>query len=319
MGEPLLQTLDLNGIRMRIATEGAGPLVLLCHGFPESWYSWRHQLRALAAAGYQAVAPDMRGYGGTTAPPDIESYTLLHHVGDMVDLAQSLGAAQTVIVGHDWGALVAWTAALLRPDLFRAVIGMSVPYSPPARLDFVSALEQQGIRTFYIQYFQTPSVAEEELQADVDATIRRLTFSMSGDGPEQIVAGIMAPGAGLLDATVEPETLPDWLSADELRYIAEEFRRTGFRGGLNWYRNIRRSSELLAPWRGLAIQQPSLFIAGARDDVLKFPGSRFRLESLPQVLPALRGCHVLDGAGHWIQRERAREVNDLILRFLAGL
>src|SRR5450755_4077207 len=188
---------------MRVAIQGSGPLVLLCHGFPESWRSWRSQIAALAAAGFRAAAPDMRGYGGTDAPADAESYTMLHHVGDMTSLVHALGESQAVIVGHDWGAPVAWNAAMLRPDMFRAVVGMSVPFSPPARIDLLSALEQQGIRTFYMQYFQKPGVAEAEFEADPEATIRRVTFSMSGDGPDRVVAGVLEPGAGFLDGTVE--------------------------------------------------------------------------------------------------------------------
>lgn len=314
-----LETLQVGALRMRVATQGSGPLVLLCHGFPESWYSWRHQLAALSAAGFRAVAPDMRGYGGTDAPPDVQSYTMLHLVGDMVGLVDVLGESEAVIVGHDWGAPVAWNAAMLRPDLFRAVAGMSVPFHPPAQEDLLSALERQGVHTFYMQYFQTPGVAESEFEADPEATIRRVTFSMSGDGPGRVVAGIMAPGAGFLDSTVEPGTLPGWLSSEEITYMANEFRRTGFRGGLNWYRNFRRSSELMSAWRGCVIRQPSLFVAGAKDDVLKFPGSKARIENLAHVLPGLRGCHILDGAGHWIQRERPAEVSDLLVAFLKGL
>jgi pimeloyl-ACP methyl ester carboxylesterase len=319
MTDPTLQTLDVNGIRMRVATQGVGPLVLMCHGFPESWYSWRQQLGALAAAGYRGAAPDMRGYGGTDAPPEADSYTMLHLVGDMVELVHALGETEAVIVGHDWGAPVAWTAAMLRPDLFRAVVGMSVPFSPPSRVDLLSALEQNGVRTFYMQYFQTPGVAEAELEADVEATIRRLYYSMSGDGPDRVVAGIMSPGAGFLDTTVEPEALPGWLGPEDIAYVAAEFKRTGFRGGLNWYRSVRRSSELLAPWRGCTVRQPSMFVAGARDDVLKFPGAKSRIEGLARVLPGLRGSHILEGAGHWVQRERAPEVSELLIAFLKGL
>jgi pimeloyl-ACP methyl ester carboxylesterase len=184
MNEPHLELLDINGIRMRIATQGSGPLVLLCHGFPELWYSWRNQLAALAAAGYRAVAPDMRGYGGTDAPAEPDAYTTLHLVGDMVELVNALGERQAVIVGHDWGAQVAWSAALLRPDLFRAVVGMSVPFSPPARVELLSALVSRGISDFYIQYFQAPGVAEAELERDVESSIRRIYFSGSGDGPD---------------------------------------------------------------------------------------------------------------------------------------
>jgi len=319
MPEISLESLQVGALRMRVASCGSGPLVVLCHGFPESWYVWRHQLSALAAGGYRVVAPDMRGYGGTDAPADPAAYTMLHLVGDMVELVRTLGEKQAVIVGHDWGAPVAWHAALLRPDLFRAVVGMSVPYSPPARVDLLSALERQGITTFYMQYFQTPGVAEAEFEADAEAALRRVYYSMSGDGPGRIVAGILNPGEGFLASTVEPAKLPDWLTAEEIPYIAGEFARTGFTGGLNWYRAIARSAELLVPWRGCLVRQPSLFIAGERDDVLRFPGTSARLEQLGSVLPGLRGSHILPGAGHWIQRERAKAVNELLLGFLTNL
>jgi pimeloyl-ACP methyl ester carboxylesterase len=316
--EPRLQTLAVNGIRMRVATQGSGPLVLLCHGFPELWCSWRAQMAALAAAGFRAAAPDMRGYGGTDAPADPAQYTMLHHVGDLVALVGALGETQAVVVGHDWGAPAAWHAALLRPDLFRAVAGLSVPYMPPGPVDLLSALSQQGISHFYMQYFQAPGIAEAELEADVAATLRRTTFSLSGDGAGG-VAGMLEPGTGFLHATVDPAVMPPWVDADDLAYTTAEFRRTGFRGGLNWYRAIRPSWELLAAWRGLPIRQPSLFIGGERDDVLKFPTSRAAIARFERTLPGLRGCHLLPGAGHWVQRERAAEVNTLLLGFLRGL
>ena len=318
MDEPALQHLRVNGIDMRVATQGRGPLVLLCHGFPELWCSWRQQMAALAGAGWRAAAPDMRGYGGTDAPAEHSQYTMLHHVGDMVGLVHALGEKQAVVVGHDWGAPAAWTAALLRPEVFRAVVGMSVPYSPPGQLDLLSALQQMGVSTFYMQYFQTPGVAEAELQADVTATMRRLTFSLSGDGAGG-VATILPPGKGFLHNTVDPATTPSWVDTEDLAYTVAEFERTGFRGGLNWYRSLRLSWELLAPWRGAVIHQPSLFIGGDRDDVLKFPNSRASIDKFGQTLPGLRGSHVLPGAGHWVQRERAAAVNELLLSFLRGL
>jgi pimeloyl-ACP methyl ester carboxylesterase len=320
MSEPRLETLQVGAIRMRVAIQGDGPLVVLCHGFPELWVSWRAQLAGLAAAGFRAAAPDMRGYGGTDAPADPLDYTLLHIVGDMVALVKALGERRAAIVGHDWGAPAAWHAALLRPDIFYAVAGLSVPYSPPAPIDLLGALEKQGIRTFYMQRFQEPGLAEEEFERDPDATMRRSTWSMSGDGPDRIVAGVLDPGEGFLDRTVEPPaTRPAWWKDDDIRYAADEFRRTGFRGGLNWYRAIRYNPPLLAPWHGEPIRQPSLFIGGSRDDVLKFPGAQARLAKLGDVLPGLRGSHVLEGAGHWIQRERADEVNRLLAGFLKSL
>lgn len=322
--EPTLQHFDLPGLRLHAAVQGEGPLVILCHGFPEGWRSWRHQLAALAAAGYRAVAPDMRGYGGTLAPGgdlDPERTTMLHHAGDLVALVKALGETQAVLVGHDWGAPAVWYAALMRPDVFRAVAGLSVPFVPPSPVDLLQAYERQGIHSFYMQHFQAPGVAEAELDADPEATLRRLWWSMSGDGPGRVVAGVLAPGAGFLTATEEPDLsrLPTWWDADDLRATAADFRRRGFTGGLNWYRAIRRNAELMAPWYGAVIRQPSLFVVGERDDLLAFPGVRERLKNLQRALPGLRGQHELPGAGHWVQRERAEEVSDLLVDFVRGL
>jgi len=319
MNDLTFQTLQVNGLQMRVASLGSGPLVLFCHGFPELWFSWRHQLQALAQAGYRAVAPDMRGYGGTDAPADISAYTMLHLIGDMVELVRALDEKQAVIVGHDWGAPVAWNCALLRPDMFRAVVGMSVVFSAPGRIDLLNALRAQGINDFYIQYFQTPGVAEAELERDVVDSIRRIQFNASGDRPEGAAFARVNFERGFLGQMVNPDPLPAWLSEDDVAYYAGEFAQTGFRGGLNWYRNIARSTELLAPWRGTTIHQPSMFIAGSRDDVINFPGARSRIDTLAQTLPGLRGCHIIEGAGHWIQRERAAAVNELLLKFLKGL
>jgi pimeloyl-ACP methyl ester carboxylesterase len=186
-------------------------------------------------------------------------------------------------------------------------------------VNLLDALKKSGVHTFYMQYFQTPGVAEKELERDVAASIRRINYGGSGDGPDRAAFGLLQPDQGFLDNLVEPETLPAWLSPDDVAYYVAEFSRTGFRGGLNWYRNITRSWELLAPWRGLTIRQPSLFIAGARDDVLKFPSSKPQIANFGRTLPGLRGCHILEGAGHWIQRERASVVNELLIAFLNGL
>lgn len=311
----------VNGIRMRTAEAGPadGPLVVLCHGWPESWYSWRHQLLALAAAGWHAVAPDMRGYGGTEAPEAIDQYTILHLVGDIVDLTGALDASQAVVVGHDWGAPVAWHCALLRPDRFRAVVGMSVPWSPPSRIDLLSALRKLGITRFYMQYFQDPGVAEAEFERDVSTALRRIHFSGSGQAPRRETFNVLDEGGGFLDKTQLPETMPAWMNEADLAYYAGEFGRAGFRGGLNWYRNLRRNWELTGPWRGSPIRQPALFIAGEHDAVLRFPASKSQIEAYPQTLPGIRGSHILGGAGHWIQRERAAEVNALLLDFLRGI
>jgi len=314
-----LKTTTANNIHMRYAEAGSGPLVLFCHGWPESWYSWRHQLQAVSAAGFRAVAPDMRGYGGTQSPEPIDQYMLYHLVGDMAELVKALGETKAVIVGHDWGAPVAWHAALWRPDLFTAVSAMSVPYAPPGYIDILSALEKLGIDNFYLQYFQKPGVAEAELQQDIRGALRRLYYTAGGEMVEKDKGFGRLTGGTLLANTVDPETLPAWLGDADLDYYAGEFARAGFRGGLNWYRNLRRNWELSGPWRGQPIRQPSQFIAGSRDGVLRFPAAKSQLDAYPTTLPGLRGSHILDGAGHWVQQERASEVNRLLIEFLKGL
>jgi pimeloyl-ACP methyl ester carboxylesterase len=317
---------ETNGIRMHIAEQGEGPPVILCHGFPESWYSWRHQLRALAGAGFHAVAPDMRGYGQTDRPPAIDQYTLLHLVGDMVGLLDALGAESAVIAGHDWGAPVAWHAALLRPDRFRAVIGLSVPYRPRGPVPPTTAMPRTDEAVFYQLYFQEPGVAEAELERDPRQTIRRLAYSGSGDVPrrEPTIAspdsvGMVPRRGGLLARTVEPAALPAWLAEADIEFYAREFARTGFRGGLNWYRNIDRNWELLAPWAGARVTVPALYVAGDRDLVVAFPGMDRLLPNLSRFVPGLRQTIMLPGCGHWTQQERAAEVNAAMLDFLGKL
>jgi pimeloyl-ACP methyl ester carboxylesterase len=314
-----LKATKANNIDMRYAEIGSGPLVLFCHGWPESWYSWRHQLTGVSAAGFRCVAPDMRGYGGTEAPEPVDQYTLHHLVGDMAELVKALGETTAIIVGHDWGAPVAWHAALWRPDLFPAVCAMSVPYAPPGYVDVLTALEKLGINDFYLQYFQKPDVPEAELQQDIRGALRRIYFTAGGEFTEK-GKGFARLGSGtLLTNTVDPPSLPPWLSEADLDYYAQEFSRAGFRGGLNWYRNLRRNWELGGPWRGQPIRQPSLFIAGSRDGVLRFPAAQAQLDAFPKTLPSLRGSHILEGAGHWVQQERPDEVNALLTAFVKGL
>jgi len=319
MGEITHRTVETNGIRMHVAEQGSGPLVILCHGFPESWYSWRYQLAALAAAGFHAVAPDMRGYGRTDAPAEVEAYTLFHLVGDIVGLVSALGETSAVIAGHDWGAPVAWHAALMRPDRFRAVIGLSVPFRPRGAARPTAAMPQNDDAMFYQLYFQTPGVAEAELERDVRATMRRLAYSGCGNAPGHQNVAMVRRGGGFLDHTTDPEILPPWLTAADIDFYAGEFGRTGFRGGLNWYRNIDRNWELLAPFAGAVVTVPALYVAGDRDLVVRFPGMDQLIANLRTFVPRLRRTVMLPGCGHWTQQERASEVNDLMLEFLKGV
>ena len=315
-----------NGIRMHIAEAGGGPVVVLCHGFPETWYSWRHQLVALAQAGFHAVAPDQRGYGQTDRPEAVDQYTLLHLVGDMVGLLDALGAPTAAIAGHDWGAPVAWHAALLRPDRFRAVIGLSVPFRPRGSVRPTTVMPQTQDAIFYQLYFQEPGVAEAELERDPRATIRRVLFWGSGDAPrrtERAVGagdvGMVPRGGGFLVPMDAPGALPAWLNEADVDDYAGEFARSGFRGGLNWYRNIDRNWELLAAWAGAKVTVPALYVAGDRDLVVAFRGMDRLLPALKQFIPGLRQQIMLPGCGHWTQQERPAEVNRAMLEFLRAL
>jgi pimeloyl-ACP methyl ester carboxylesterase len=323
MSDATHRTIQSNGIRMHIAEQGEGPLVLLCHGFPESWYSWRHQLKALAEAGFRAVAPDMRGYGQTDRPAEIEKYTLLHLVGDMVGVLDALGAETAAIAGHDWGAPVAWHAALLRPDRFRAVIGLSVPFRPRSSFRPTSAMPQTDDAIFYQLYFQEPGVAEAELERDPHLTVRALLYGASGEGSHLRApgdpVGMVPRKTGFLRGLTSPPPLPPWLSQDDVDYYVAEFKRSGFRGGLNWYRNIDRSWELLAPFAGLQVTVPALYMIGDRDLVMYFKGMDQLLPNLAKFVPQLRETIVLPGCGHWTQQERPAEVNAAMIGFLKAL
>jgi pimeloyl-ACP methyl ester carboxylesterase len=302
---------ETNGIRMHVAERGEGPLVLLLHGWPESWYSWRHQIAALADAGYHVVAPDQRGYGQTDKPERIDDYTIHHLVGDVVGLIHALGESSAVVVGHDWGAPVAWQTALMRPDLVRGVVGLSVPYTPRGSTAPLESIRAQTGDGFYQIYFQEPGVAEKEFEADVDATLRMVLYG--GANP------VVPAGGGFLRKADVPPQLPDWLTEDDIAFYVGEFSRTGFTGGLNWYRNIDRNWALTGAWKGAVVQPPALYCAGDKDVVVAFPGMKNVIDNLQLFVPNLRETLVFDGCGHWTQQERAREVNAALLRFLAGL
>jgi pimeloyl-ACP methyl ester carboxylesterase len=311
--------LTANGIRIHIAAQVTGPLVLLCHGFPEGWYSWRGQLTAIASAGYRAIAPDMRGYGRTEAPIEIASYNLMEIVGDMVALVGALGEKQAIIVGHDWGAAVAWHAALFRPDVFPAIAALSVPFRQRGAAPPLQMLRKSGQATHYWFHFQEPGVAETEFERDPYATLRRILYSISGDAPAATRRLTLQPGKGWLANTIDPDRLPAWLTDADLDHMAAEFSRSGFRGGLNWYRNIDRNWELTAPWTGAQIRQPALFIAGSVDPVIELGSGASALQAMATTVPGLRRRLLIDGAGHFIQQERPQIVNEAILEFLAGL
>jgi pimeloyl-ACP methyl ester carboxylesterase len=328
MNQPAQRMIRTNGISLNVAVQGEGPLVLLCHGFPESWYSWRHQLAALAAAGFHAVAPDMRGYGKSDRPEAIDQYTIFHLVGDLVGLLDALEAPTATIVGHDWGATIAWHAARLRPDRFRAAAILSVPFRPRSPAPPTSLMPQTAEAQFYQLYFQEPGIAEAEFEKDPRKTLGAMLYGGSGEGTAAIraraaIAG-KSVGVGMVSRTngilpKVPVPLPSWLSTADLDFYATEFARSGFRGPLNYYRNVDRNWELMAAFEGMKVTVPTLFVAGDADMVIAFPGAAEHLANMKQSVPLLRDIQMLPGCGHWTQQERPTEVNAAKIEFLRSL
>lgn len=293
------------------------PLVILAHGWPESWYSWRHQIPVLAAAGYHVLAPDMRGFGKTTAPPGVDDYNILHLVADMVALVDAAGAEQAVIVGHDWGAVVAWHSALLHPDRFRAVAALSVPHlgrpdDSPLRI----WKKRYGDEFFYILYHQQPDVAEAEYEADPEGLLRMLYASPDTPRARPTITNPHRDAGGWIGRWGQPLELPSWMSEEDLAFYLAEFRRSGFRGGLNWYRNFERNWELMEGVDQI-IEVPAQLIVGSHDLVIAHMDQDTLRQRLQPVVPRLHSLVWLEGAGHWIQQERPDECNQALLEFLA--
>jgi pimeloyl-ACP methyl ester carboxylesterase len=312
------RTVRTNGINLHIAEAGEGPLVLLLHGWPESWYSWRHQLPALAEAGFHAVAPDVRGYGESDRPEAIEAYSMKTLVADWVGLLDALGAETAVVAGHDWGAPMAWNSAVLHPERYRAVIGLSVPYTGRPAAPPLQTLKTIFKDTFfYIDYFQDVGVAERELEEDPRRSMKLILYNISGDGGGVGTFAGKPKTQGLLDGMTDPSVLPAWLTDADLDYYGGQFAKAGFRGGINRYRNMDRDWEELPQLADAKIKQPALFIAGQKDGVIAMnPGS---IDTMKTLIPNLRDVVLLPGAGHWTQQERPAEVNAAMIAFLKGL
>ena len=319
---------DALGTRIHVAELGDGPMVLFVHGFPESWYSWRHQLVAVAAAGWRAVAIDVRGYGRSAAPAAVADYRMVRHVADNVGVVRALGEDAAVIVGHDWGAPIAWSSALIRPDVFTALALVSVPYNPRGERRPSEAFRLMGgDEEFYIEYFQAPGRAEAEMEVDLARWLAGMYYSASGEGVRARRAAddpsggsfTVAPGGKLCDRFVwpEPGTWPHWMSEADFGVYVGEFTRTGMSGGLNRYRNVDRDWEDMAAFDGAPITQPSLFIGGEFDGPTVWGAGS--IAKFDQTMPNLHKSVILDRVGHWVQQEAVAETNAELLGFLAAL
>jgi pimeloyl-ACP methyl ester carboxylesterase len=305
-----------NGITLSCSRQGTGPLVLFLHGFPELGRSWRHQLGPVAAAGYEAVAPDLRGYGASSAPADPAVYTQFDLVGDLVGLMDALGHRTAVLVGHDMGAGLAWAMAQVVPHRVRGVAALSVPAKPRGTAAPLAAAPP----AFYQKWFQEPGVAERDLDAHVETFLPGIFDRLSGKPAAGAIDSLTVPdGGGFSDLFPAPPALPDWIEAAEMAGYVETFRRTGFRGGLNWYRMIDTNWRLAAGWAPGRVEVPALYVVGEHDIAYSMNHASGAIDAMPVTVPDLRGTVVLPGCGHWTAQERPDEVTEALLAFLRTL
>ena len=323
MTEPTIEVVPVNGVELQVTHAGEGPLVLLLHGFPELSHSWRHQIAALADAGYHAVAPNQRGYDGSSQLDDIGAYDIFELVGDAVAVTTHFGDDSPVVVGHDWGSMVAWQCALFRPDLFRGVMAMSVPYLPRGPVSILAMVRAAAAGGFhYIDHFQDPGVAEVELDADPAASLRFMLWGASGDRPADMVPADSSTQTRLIEGGPAPQGLPPWLPDADFQTYVDAFARSGFRGGINWYRNFEHNHRHTAPWHGARVAIPSAFVGGLSDFVVNggnpgSPGPGIAL--MESMCDDHRATTLLDGIGHWNQQEAPEATNEALLGFLRGL
>ena len=318
----MLQTIDTNGISLRAAVAGAGPLVILVHGWPELWYSWRHQIPALVDAGYKVLAPDVRGYGGSDKPHAVDAYDMIALTADVVGLVDAMDAERAILVGHDWGAPICWNTAVLYPGRVAAVAGLSVPFIPRTEVSPIELWRQMYTGKFFYQlYFQEEGVAEAELEADVRTSLRKVYYTASGDATLEEAQSFVnkPPDSGLLQGLPDPAELPAWLGEADLDYFTAAFEASGFRGPLNRYRAQQRDWELLPQLAEATVAQPSCFIAGARDGVRAMVPGIDLFADPGAHCSDFRGATIVDGKGHWIQQEAPEAVNTALLGFLEEL
>lgn len=318
---PEMRTVGVGDLSLRCAIEGDGPLVIMVHGFPESWYSWRYQIGPLAEAGFTACAIDVRGYGGSGKPEPVDAYAMEHIVGDLVGLRKALSPDQpAILVGHDWGAPIVWNSALTNPQHFRAVAGLSVPFAGVPQRPFTEVFREhftsQG-KFFYQEYFQEPGVAEAEAEKDPRDWVARMMYSISGDVPPGEY-WTKPYGATFLEGLPDPQPVP-WLTDADLDFYEAEFKQSGFRGPLNRYRNHEDDYEWLQLWHGKRIEQPALFIGGTRDPATYLFGAVTDPAALMKIFAPRSESHILEGVGHWTQQERPEEVNRLLIDWIQRL
>ena len=311
------QNIETNGVTLRTVVEGTGPLVILVHGWPQCWYLWRHMIDPIVAAGYRVAVPDMRGFGGSSCPPEVDDYNIRKLTGDVAGIATALGEENFIVVGHDWGCITAWHTALFYPQRCKAVMGLSVPFwrlgpatvNPPG----------QDNAFWYMRYFQAPGVVEAELEADLERSLLAIHYSVSAEAGKMCFLNQLSfpKSARLLDVLPAPAELPGFMTREDLDYYVEQYRVSGFRGNINWYRNIPTLAASTPELEGKNISQPAAFVAGTEDPVLLFdPNWRGKFVA---SFDDLRFIELIDAAGHWVQLEKPEATAVQILRFLQSV
>ena len=321
---PEFRTLDAGAARIRVAIEGTGPLVLMVHGFPESWYSWRHQVSPIAAAGFTAAAMDVRGYGGSTRFPEVADYRMEALMADILGVGAALSpGVPFTLIGHDWGAPQVWNTALVHPDRIAAVAALSVPFFGAPEFSFDDVIRRvfdERDRFFYQSYFRTPGLAEAALEADLKRFLKGFYYSISGDAKDGDWKMGLSSSATLMDTLTVPDVMPYWMTDTDLSYYEAEFKRSGLFGPISRYRNHTRDFDFLSPFRGRTITQPACFIAGDKDPAYNgFGMVDDPIGKMRPAVPNLETAVVLPGCGHWTQQERPAEVNAALVPWLASL
>ena len=314
------ESINANGLTLRVAVQGTGPLVTLVHGWPETWYSWRHQIDPLAAAGYRVAVPDVRGYGGSDCPEAIEAYDMASLMNDILAITDHFGEDQAILVGHDWGARICWATSVVHPERVAAVAGLSVPYNKRGAASPIDMFKKIHVDNFFYQvYFQKVGVAEAELDADVRTSLRKIYYAISGDAPSIEPWSSGPPDRGLLDTLTDPDPFPGWLTDEDFDYLVSQFEQTGFRGAVNRYRNQEKDFDQFPAIGAARITQPACFVAGSKDLVRHFAPGQDAYANQVNNFEDLRINRIVDGKGHWIQQEAPKQVNEALLEFLAGL
>lgn len=317
MNKMLERIVHANGIDLHIVEYGKGKPVLFLHGFPELWYSWRYQLPYLAESGYRAIAVDLRGYGQSSVPDNVRSYSMRNMVEDIVQLLNELNLDRVALVGHDWGANIAWTCAQMHPERFNVLITLSVPFSPRPPMPLTELIKKNSSSFNWLMYFQEEGIAESELENDIETSLRRIYYGLSGDAPDELPAKLVAQlpkDSTLLDPIPDPQSLPKWLQKEDLTYFVNNFKLTGFTGALNRYRNVDYDWADLEKESQRKVIQPTLFIGGELDTATRF--NKRGLEAMNQYVPNIKDKIIIPGSGHYVQQEANEDVNRYIVEFL---